>query len=250
MRNIKLTISYDGTNFYGWQTQPDQRSVQQELEKIAKILFHEDVAIQGSGRTDRGVHALGQVAHFKAQTDMSCERVIRAFNANLPEDISIVNAEDVPMDFHARFSVRSKTYRYSICNAPAKPCIGRQYCFHLPYPVDLARLDRELKSIHGRHDFFSLQGSHPYQKNLTEEPDTVRTILATNIRREADMITVDIEGDGFLYKMVRNVMGISMRVATGMIPEGTLPDVLRKKDKSLVKYTAEPQGLALLRVNY
>ena len=250
MRNIKLTIQYDGTDYFGWQTQLGQPSIQAELQRVAKILFHADIQIVGSGRTDRGVHALGQTANIKVETQMPCDTVVRAFNANLADDIAVLKAEDVPENFHARFDAKSKIYRYTILNRPAKPAVNRQYQLHYSYPLDISKMEEGLKTIHGTHDFFSFQGSHPYQRDLEEEPDTVRTILGSWIQKDADVIVIDIEGDGFLYKMVRNIIGVVTRVGSGMIPQGSLWEILQKKDKALVKYTAAANGLALLEVKY
>ena len=248
LRNIKLTIEYDGTDFYGWQVQvKSQRTVQAEIEKALKIIFKKHVTLFGSGRTDSGVHALGQVANFHAATRLPIATIQTALNANLPKDIAVVGIEDVGSRFHARFSVKSKTYRYTILNRPARCAIERRFCLFYPYPLNLRLMRAEAKALAGRHDFKSFQAANP---SRDKKATTVRTVRGVEIRKKDDFIYIDIEADGFLYKMVRNIVGTLLGIGRGKLSKGSIRQILKRKDRTIAPAPAKAQGLTLLKVEY
>jgi tRNA pseudouridine38-40 synthase len=255
IRNIKLIIEYDGTAFCGWQTQAasaaikEQRTVQNEIEKILKKLFKHKITLIGSGRTDSGVHALGQVANFKAQSAMPVERIRRALNANLPEDISVIKAEDVPEDFHARYSVKSKTYRYTILNRQGRCALQRNFVLHYPHKLNLRIMRDEAKALVGRHDFKSFSAS-PAKEQKLKKINTVRTIKRFVITKKGDFLICDIEANGFLYRMVRNMVGTLLEIGSGKLKKGSIKHILAQKDRNSAGATAKPKGLALLEVHY
>ncbi len=248
LRNIKLTIEYDGTDFYGWQVQiKSQRTVQAEIEKALKKIFKKHTTLFGSGRTDSGVHALGQVANFHVDTKLPVTTIQTALNANLPKDIAVVRIEEVGPRFHARFSVKSKTYRYTILNRPARCAIERRSCLFYPYPLNLRAMRAEAKALVGRHNFRSFQAANP---SRDEKATTVRTVHRIEIKKKDDFIHIDIEADGFLYKMVRNIVGTLLGIGRGQLPKGSMRRILARKDRTVTPAPAKPQGLMLVEVKY
>ena len=248
MRNIKLTIEYDGTDFYGWQVQiKSQRTVQAEIEKALKKIFKKHVTLFGSGRTDSGVHALGQAANFHAATKLPIATIQTALNANLPKDIAVVDIEEVGPRFHARFSVKSKTSRYTILNRPARCALQRRFCLFYPYPLNLRSMRAEARALVGRHDFKSFQAANP---SRDEKATTVRTVRGVEIKRKDDFIHIDIEVDGFLYKMVRNIVGTLLEVGRGKIKPEAVREILESGDRRKAGKTMPAHGLALLWVRY
>ncbi len=249
MRTFKLTIEYDGTDFKGWQVQTSrQRTVQGEIEKALKKIFGKPARLTGSGRTDTGVHARGQVAHFKASTQMDVEEVLRALNGNLPQDITVLAAQEVPADFHARYDVKRKTYQYFILNRAVRPCLDRRTCWHIPQKLNLTKMREEAQALVGTHDFRSFMAADPAERS--GHKNTVRRIKQLEITRKKDLITVKIEANGFLYKMVRNIVGTLVAAGRGQLPKGQIKEILRKKDRNLAAATAPAQGLFLWEVNY
>ncbi|MBI5416052.1 MAG: tRNA pseudouridine(38-40) synthase TruA [Candidatus Omnitrophica bacterium] len=247
-RNIKLTLEYDGTGFNGWQIQArHQRTVAGEIEKALKKIFRKNIRLIGSGRTDSGVHALGQAANFKTTSPMKPDQMRRALNANLPDDIAVLKVEEVLAGFHAQYSVRSKTYRYTILNRDVRGPLQRRYCLVYPYPLNLRRMKEEAKALVGRHDFRSFQAANP---SRDEKATTVRTVRRVGITKKGDFIHIDIEADGFLYKMVRNIVGTLLEVGQGRLPKGSIRSILAQKDRALAGDTARPQGLTLVKVEY
>lgn len=248
MRNIKLTLEYDGTDFYGWQVQvKSQRTVQAEIENALKKIFKKHVTLFGSGRTDSGVHALGQVANFHAETGLPVETIQAALNANLPKDIAVVHIEEVGPRFHARFSVKSKTYRYTIFNRPARCAMERRSCLFYPYPLNLRLMRAEAGALVGRHDFKSFQAANP---SRDEKATTVRTVKRLTVRKKGDRVLIEIEADGFLYKMVRNIVGTLLGIGRGQLPKGSMRRILKSKDRTDAPAPAKAQGLTLLKVEY
>ena len=251
-RNIKLTLEYDGTEFNGWQIQAKgQRTVQGELEKALKKIYPpyrlaDKIKLHGSGRTDAGVHALGQVANFKTRTILRTEVLRKALNANLPPDIAIVRVEDVPLNFHAQYSAKSKIYRYTILNRDSRPAYARQFCLHFPYQLNLKLLRQEARVLIGRKDFRSF-GS--LDKGQGRE-NTIRHVKRIEIKKRGDYLTIDIEANGFLYKMVRNIVGTLLDVGTGRLPEGSIKKILAQKNRNFASPPAPAQGLCLLKVEY
>jgi tRNA pseudouridine38-40 synthase len=242
MRNIKLLIEYDGTNFVGWQVQPNGRSVQGEILKAIREITGEDVNLIGAGRTDAGVHARGQVANFKTVSKISAEDFKRALNSILPDDIVILSAEDVSLDFHARYSAKEKTYRYFITRE--RMAIGRQYLWYVKYELDFEKLQICCKFIKGVNDFelFSKKGSN------------VRTYIC-NIKEaewyfEDKKLVFRITGDRFLYGMVRALVGAMVDVGRGRISIDEFKDMLRRKIRSCEIMIAPGCGLVLEEVRY
>lgn len=251
MRNIKLTIEYDGTNFSGWQLQtPDMRTVQGEIEKALSKIFKKDIRINGSGRTDAGVHALGQVANFKLDSPMKPEEIIRALNGNLPDDISVLGAEKVSTRFHAQHSAKRKTYCYSILNRPTRPTIDKNFVLHIPYKINLSAMRKEARILLGKHNFISFTATDSAKRGKLTTRDTTRTIYALDIQKKKDLITISITANGFLYKMVRNIVGTLLDVGTGLIPQGSVKKILTAKSRLAARETAPAKGLTLINVVY
>ncbi len=251
MRTIKLTIEYDGTNFYGWQIQAKgKRTVQGELAKACERFFHAPITIIGAGRTDSGVHALGQVAHFKTDSLLPTKKILLALNSALPDDISVVSVEEAPSNFHAQYLAKSKIYRYTILNRKARPAYGEHFYLHYPYTINLPLIRKEAKVLIGRKDFKSFQASDTARLKAGKPNNTIRTIKHLSIRKSGDFISVEIEADGFLYKMIRNIVGTLLEIGRGNLPKGSIKKILKKKDRAFAGQTAKAKGLCLLKVNY
>ena len=249
MKNYKLTIEYDGTNFNGWQIQAKNlRTVQGEIQKALKIIFRKKASLIGSGRTDKGVHSLGQTAHFKVKTEIPVEKIQRALNANLPDDISIINIKEVPMTFHSQYHIISKTYRYTILNQTARSPQERNFCLFYPYKLDLKIMKKEAAFLIGKHDFKSFQSVDPARPERGEH--TVRNIKRLEIKKRNNFITIDIEANGFLYKMARAIVGTLIEIGQGKLPAGTIKKILKAKDRASASRTAPAQGLCLLKTKY
>ncbi len=249
-RNIKLTIEYDGSLFHGWQTQnKNERTIQEEIEKALKFIFKSDIKLTGSGRTDSGVHALGQVANFKAKTLMTTDQIVKAINANLPEDVVILEAQNVKDDFHAQYSIKTKTYRYCISQRNVRPVVEQNYSLHFPHKLNLQKMKEAAKILTGRHDFKSFQANDP-RRDFSKKGSTVRTIKQITIKKKNNQITIDIEADGFLYKMVRNIIGTLLDVGIKKITTLAVKEILRKKNRIFAGITAKSHGLFLLKATY
>ncbi len=246
MRNIKLILEYKGTHLSGWQLQPDKRTVQGEIERALKKIFKKNIRIQGSGRTDAGVHALGQVANFKIHSLMKPEEIVRALNGNLPEDITILSAESVSIVFHSQFNAKQKTYRYTILNRQTRPALDNEFVWHVPYKINVPLMRSEAKAFVGQHDFrsFTATDSGHTDKN------TIRKIARLNIRKKNDILTFEITGNGFLYKMVRNIVGTLVDVGTGQLPAGSVKKILKAQSRIAAGITAPAKGLTLISVKY
>ena len=250
MRNIKLTIEYDGTHFEGWQIQTrNNRTVQGEIRKALKKIFKEEFTFIGAGRTDSGVHAVGQVANFKTNSKMPIEEIQRALNGNLPFDISILKVEEVSLNFHSQFDAQGKIYRYTILNRKAPSAVERNFCLHYPYKLNLSLMKKEAKALIGKKDFRSFTAKNaPAEEFKTK--NTIRTLKRISIKKEGNFIFVDIEADGFLYKMVRNIVGTLLEIASSQLPPQSIKKILKKKDRSYAGTTAKAKGLCLLEVKY
>lgn len=246
MRNIKLTIEYDGTKYSGWQIQPGCNTIQGEITTCLKKILNTEVKLIGSGRTDSGVHALGQVANFKTPSTKTCNEIMRAANALLPLDISIISAVEVRPDFHAQYSAKWKTYRYRICTRQAKPALNRHFCYHHPYSLNLHQIRKQAKTLIGRKNFKSFQAVDSSKKR----EDTIRTIRKLTIRKMGDLIDIEIEANGFLYKMVRNIVGTLLEIGSGTPKHVTMQEIIDSKDRKFAGVTAKAQGLSLLEVKY
>ncbi len=244
MRNIKLTLSYDGTDFHGWQRQPGLRTIQGVLEEAIVQLTGTAAATNASGRTDAGVHAAGQVVHFFTPARHSTETILRALNAHLPRDIRILNAEDRPQAFHSTLDAKSKRYRYTIDNSAIPDVFFLRYRWHVHTRLDDRAMARAGACLLGRHDFRSFETEWP---NRTS---SVRTIYALSVERSGSAVTIEVEADGFLYNMVRSIAGTLVFVGSGKRAEAWVAEVLAGENRVLAGPTAPAKGLCLVRVNY
>ncbi|MCR4412012.1 MAG: tRNA pseudouridine(38-40) synthase TruA [Thermoguttaceae bacterium] len=249
MRTLKLTLAYDGTDYAGWQVQgPGRVAVQEVLEQAIEAVTGARVRVLASGRTDAGVHALGQVVSFRTESRLSPETLVRALNAHLPHDVAVLDAAEVPDGFHATHSAVRKRYRYAIHNHPIRDVFRRRTSWHYPVPLDAAAMHRAAQALRGTHDFRSFQTSG------SERKTTVRTVYDIEVRRgegdEHRMIFVEIEADGFLYNMVRAIVGTLVQVGRGQRGESWPAEVLAAKDRRRAGRTAPPEGLVLLWVRY
>ncbi len=251
MPNFKLTIEYDGTDFCGWQIQrANERTVQAEIKKALEKIVKHPVTVIGAGRTDSGVHALGQVAHVRLSSSITPSILLKALNANLPEDIAILGVKKVSDDFHAQFSARSKIYRYTILNRESRCANERKFCLHIRQPIDIPMLTKAARVFIGRHDFRAFRGSATPQKRRDKSKTTVRTVHKIVLRRRKDFIFCDIEANGFLYKMVRNIVGTLLDVSAGRIRPKDLKAIMASGDRRKAGKTAAAHGLCLYKVNY
>jgi tRNA pseudouridine38-40 synthase len=247
MRNFKITCEYDGAEFCGWQTQAQgERTVQGELEAVLLKVFKRPIKVIASGRTDSGVHARGQVISFKADTRMKPLEIQRALNSLLPSDIAVHEAREVKSDFHAQYSVKEKTYRYSVLNRKYRSVFLRDKVYFYPYPLNISNMRRAAKHLIGRHDFKSFQAYDP----LRAERQTVRTIKKIAIKKDGDLIHIEVTADGFLYKMVRNIAGTLLAIGSGQLPLDEMPKILKAKNRKSAWDTAPAQGLCLMAVKY
>ena len=244
MRNIKLTLSYDGTDFHGWQRQPAMRTVQEILEGALTQLTGTRPATNASGRTDAGVHALGQVVHFLTNSQNSTETFVRALNAILPYDIRVLAAEEKPQAFHATLDAKSKRYRYAIDNGTFADVFQLRYCWHVHPPLDAAAMARAGRFLLGRHDF------HSFETDWPNRTSSVRTIFDLTVERTGALVTLEVEADGFLYNMVRSIAGTLMLVGSGKRAEAWVAEVLAGESRVLAGPTAPAKGLFLVKVHY
>jgi tRNA pseudouridine38-40 synthase len=245
MRNIALTISYDGTDFNGWQTQPGYRTVQQTLEgAIADLTGEPRIRLNASGRTDAGVHAVGQVANFHTAAEYSPEVIVKAVNARLPLDVVLSKAVEMPQSFDANKDAKRKLYRYVIHDGPVCSPFLRRYACHVRHQLDAAAMRLASRCLIGRHDFHSFETDWPNRQS------SIRTITHLGVSRAGEYIWIDVEADGFLYNMVRSIAGTLMDVGRGHIPESRVEEALNAEDRREAGPTAPPQGLFLMRVTY
>lgn len=257
MKNVLLTIAYDGTDFCGWQKQPDQRSVQEEVERVLGIVCAGPVRINGTSRTDAGVHAYGQRANFIADFSIPVEKIPVAANGilassaseksrKLSGDISVLKAEEVSIDFHARFHAAGKKYLYRISNAQKPDPFGRNYCWQIPRTLDLHAMRKAADKLVGTKDFKCFQAA-----GGKEQETTVRTIYGIRLSAsEGQSIKFEIIGDGFLYNMVRIITGTLIDVGTGKKTPDDLTKIIDSGDRRLAGPTAPPQGLYLAEVYF
>jgi tRNA pseudouridine38-40 synthase len=279
MRNFKLTISYDGSEFFGWQMQPGQATVQGVLVGVASKLTQENVQVHGSGRTDAGVHALGQVAHFKtASTSLDAGGFQRAFNALLPASVRVVNVEEVGPKFHSRHDALAKTYQYRIYRGKILSPFERKYVMHDPYALDIAAMAEAARYFEGTFDFTSLAASTGSEE-LDKDRITTRAVYSSRffartgnlfgrdgflsgvtadvigpaedfLKMEPEELVYVVRGKSFLRYMVRKMVGTLMDVGRGKLRAGDIPDLIAAKDRSRSGATAPPQGLYLVSVEY
>ena len=245
MRNIKLTIEYDGKDFNGWQKQPNKLNIQGNIEEAIKRITSEEVELIGSGRTDAGVHAIGQVANFKTNSNIPIDRFSIAINTNLKKSIRVIKAEEVSEQFHSRKSCKRKTYRYIINNNQFESAIYRHLETHYPNSLNISEMEKALKFFEGEHDFKAFRASGTSSKN------SVREIYKTKIYKQKDSrIYIELTGNGFLYKMIRIIVGTIIEVGEGKIKAEDILKIVESKERKNAGKTFPPQGLYLLKVEY
>lgn len=265
MPNIRLQIEYEGTNYAGWQVQnrglcpgvrDSTKTIQETIEKILEQVLQEKVKVIGSGRTDAGVHALAQTANFKTNSRLSPAKIQNALNGLLPDDIRIKKVNYTDNDFHSCYSARSKTYRYIILNTKVSSVFLKRYSWHIPYRLDIGLMKKEAKAVIGSHDFSSFCASGSSAKTR------VRTIRKISVKEavpavggsayggSSPVIIIEIEADGFLYNMARNIVGTLVEIGRGRFNAGSMGKILTAKDRRAAGATAAARGLFLVKVRY
>ena len=259
MKNIKLTLAYDGTNYYGWQIQPNGITVQSVVGKSLERLFKRKIKVIGQGRTDTGVHAIGQVASFKvpavALKNMKIPQIKDALNSVLPQDIAVVGVESVSLDFHPRFDARERVYRYVVCNDSNKQVFGQNFFYSYRYKLNLSKMREGAKYLVGEHDFSS------FQCKKTDNENPVRTIKKLTIARgdfavsnflklKNKAVVFEITANAFLYNMVRIIVGTLLDVGRTRIEPQNIKRILAGKDRNLAGETVPACGLCLIAVHY
>lgn len=244
MKRILLTISYDGTNYSGWQKQKNAVTVQGEFDKACSTLFKTDIESIGASRTDAGVHALGQRAVIDVDTSIPAEKIPLALNPLLPDDIVVTHAEEVGADFNPRFKALKKTYEYSIYNAPFRNPLYRNYSEYVRYELDLDSMRTACEAFVGEHDFRAFCASGNSSKT------TVRIIYSLDVEKDGDFIKIRVTGNGFLYNMVRIIAGTLIYVGEGRIAPDNLPEIIASGDRRKAGKTAGPSGLVLVKIMY
>ncbi|MCX5848396.1 MAG: tRNA pseudouridine(38-40) synthase TruA [Deltaproteobacteria bacterium] len=245
MRNFKMIVEYDGTAYCGWQRQENGTSIQQLLEEAIKLITGQKVAVIGSGRTDAGVHALNQVGSFKCSTKLPVNKIFMGMNSVLPPDIVIKEMEEVADEFHAQHDVKSKVYVYKICNQRLRPVLGRNYFWHIRFPLDLELMKKAAQFLIGTHDFscFCATG--------TKVKDRVRTITYIEIKTSDDrLIEIKVESHGFLKYMVRNIIGTLVEVGRGKRKPEEMKVIIESRNRNIAGVTAPACGLFLKEVKY
>jgi tRNA pseudouridine38-40 synthase len=243
----KIRIAYEGTRWGGWQVQHNAPSIQATLESVLHTVLQVPVALHGSGRTDAGVHALGQVAHFTVPSEIKRDKTFASLNKLLPPDIRVLSLEEAPIEFHARYSATSKIYHYHLHLDPVMNPLKRWYAYHVPHPVSVPLLTQAARHFVGTHDF-SAFANEAHRGSAAR--DATRTLFRLDVIEESSGVRLEFEGDGFLYKMVRNLAGTLLDVCAGRIAESDLPAILAAKDRKRAGKTAPPHGLFLISVAY
>jgi len=249
-RNLKLLLAYDGTEFSGWQVQPDCTTVQGTLASAIGRITGEKVLPQGSGRTDAGVHALAQVATFTTESSVPAENLVKALNDILPASVRVQEASEVEMDFHPRKSARAKTYRYRMYRGPICPPFFARYVWHYPYALDETAMAQAARLILGEHDFTSFAAVDPERGREGVDVNNQRRVFASTWKRIGDELVYTIRGNGFLHHMVRNLVGTFVLVGKKTLPPEDVVRILAAKDRSAAGATAPASGLYLVQVDY
>lgn len=244
MKRIKLTVAYDGTDYCGWQIQKNGITVEEVLNRALSRLTGEEITVVGASRTDAGVHARGNVAVFDTDTRIPAERIVYAVNALLPEDVVVVRSEEVPAGWHPRKCVSVKTYEYRILNKEFPDPVRRRDTYFVSFSLDIERMRRAAEYLKGEHDFKSFCSAQ------TAVETTVRTIYDLDIKKEGEIITIRVRGNGFLYNMVRIIAGTLAGVGRGYFEPEDMERVLEAKDRTQAGVTAPPQGLILVGIEY
>ena len=244
MRNIKLTIEYDGKEFGGWQKQPNKLNIQGEIERAIESITGEKVDLIASGRTDAGVHAFAQVANFKTNSNIDINKIPIAINSQVKNSIKIQDAEEVSLEFHSRYNCKKKTYRYIINNSKYGTAIYRNLSYHVPTPLNIDAMKKAVKYFEGEHDFKAFKASG------TSGKSSVRTIYNADILTEGVNVAIDLTGNGFLYNMVRIIAGTLVDVGLEKIKPEEIADIIESKDRARAGKTLPPKGLVLVKVEY
>jgi tRNA pseudouridine38-40 synthase len=242
--NIKLTIEYDGTDYCGWQAQPNGTSIQQTIEAALEKILGAKIRLNGSGRTDAGVHARGQVANFIYDGEVDLWRLQRGLNGVTPRDIAIRRVEAAPENFDARRDARVRWYRYRIWSDPWPSAIERRTSWHVHEPLDVGAMERAIGGLEGEHDFASFQAAG------CEAAHSVRRVYKNSIRRERELVYYDVEANAFLRHMVRNIVGTLVEIGRGERTAESFISLIDAKDRTLAGPTAPPAGLFLMEVRY
>ncbi|MDP8215506.1 MAG: tRNA pseudouridine(38-40) synthase TruA [Candidatus Euphemobacter frigidus] len=244
MRKVKLTLEYDGTRYAGWQIQKNAETIQREVEEALESVLSEKVRVYGAGRTDAGVHALGQVAHFETRSQLPLKNIRDGANTYLPPDIVILRAEEVDLSFHARYNAREKIYLYRVLLRDVRSPLELHRACHIAVPLDVEEMQRGAGYFVGHHDFsaFTASGSSVKSK--------VRTISRLDIERKAELLKFEFQADGFLYKMVRNIVGTLLEVGKGKLSAYKIEEILKSGERKLAGPTAPASGLYFLRILY
>jgi tRNA pseudouridine38-40 synthase len=243
VNNIKLVIEYDGTNYAGWQQQKKEKTVQETLKIAIEKVVNEKITLRGAGRTDAGAHALGQVANFKTISTIPTRKLVQAINFYLPKDIVVKSIKKVSEKFHSQYSAKSKIYRYTILNNNIGSAINRNSCYHYNGDLNIEKMQKASKALIGRHDFSVF-------KSKSDNKNNIRTIKRLEIKKKGKYLLFTIEADGFLYKMVRSIVGTLLGVGREKMTKKEFKRVLKSRSRPLAGATVPARGLCLLRVKY
>jgi tRNA pseudouridine38-40 synthase len=241
---VKLILEYDGTAYAGWQRQPDRPTIQNAIEDAIQGVTQTKVPVIGAGRTDAGVHALGQTASFRINRVMTPREWTRALNAHLPDTIVVRSAAIMPDSFHARYSAKGKLYEYRLLNREERPAVDRQYCWHIYKPLNDAVMNQAAMTMIGSHDFSS------FETQPTENDDPICHLQRLTVVREGDRLRIETYADRFLKQMVRSIVGTLVEVGLNKRPPDSIDEILHARNRSAAGKTAPPQGLFLMRVDY
>lgn len=244
MRNIALLLEYDGTRYAGFQLQKNALTVQEVLERAIRHIFRERLRVHPAGRTDSGAHAVGQVVNFRTSRAIPLQKILPALNSRLPEDVRVKRVWEAGASFHARFSARGKVYRYTVLNSRVARPLLRASTYHCPDRLDISRVRRAARLLTGRRDFRAFEGARNRQKNA------VRTLRRLRVKKRGELLEFELEGDGFLTHMVRNVVGTLLEVGRGKLAVEELPRILRSRDRRQAGPAVPAKGLVLQEVRY
>jgi tRNA pseudouridine38-40 synthase len=250
MRNLKIVLAYDGSEFSGWQVQPDAATIQGTLASAIGRVTGEKVLPQGSGRTDAGVHALAQVASFATESPIPARNLVKALNDVLPPSIRVLEATEAPIEFHARKSARAKTYRYRVYRDPICPPFLARYVWQYPYPLDEDAMRRAADFVIGEHDFTSFAAVDSERGREDETNSCVRRIFTSSWERGTEDLVYTVRGSGFLHHMVRNLVGTFVLAGKGTLKPADMTEILAARNRSAAGATAPASGLYLVSVEY
>jgi tRNA pseudouridine38-40 synthase len=250
MRNLKIVLAYDGSEFSGWQVQPDAATIQGTLASAIGRVTGEKVLPQGSGRTDAGVHALAQVATFATESPIPAQNLVKALNDILPSSVRVLEAAEAPLEFHARKSAHAKTYRYRIYRGATCPPFLARYVWHYPYPLDEAAMRQAAGLVIGEHDFTSFAAVDSERGHEDETISSVRRIFTSSWERGTEELLYTVRGSGFLHHMVRNLVGTFILVGKGTLKPADITEILEARNRSAAGATAPASGLFLVSVDY